>query len=96
MNLRVSLIAASALLAAGALSGKCGDVAPSETKCEASAAEAKGNETPLPAATAADPAPETAVTEGANSSTPPAPSREPAKPNRKNRPVWPPPPELIA
>ena len=96
MNLRVSLIAASALLAAGALSGKCGDVAPSESKCETSAVEGKCNETPAPAAGTADTPADTSVTESSAASNPPPPSREPAKPNRKNRPAWPPPPELIA
>ncbi len=97
MILRVSLFAASALLVAGVLSGKAGDVAPSEPKSEISSVEDKCAETPTTAPSAnAEPASDTPHSEASPASASATPNREPSKASRKHRPTWPPPPELIA
>lgn len=101
---RAPLIAAAALLIAGALTGTCGEAnagnepttgerareaTPPETN---SAADEKVAEPAAPPPIASEP---TGTAEAARPPAP-APSRDATKPGRKGRPSWPPPPELIA
>lgn len=95
---RVPFFATAALLIAGALTGTCREA----NACSEPSVAERSAEIPAPEIKAAEPtAPQGAPTDPVlsveNAATPaPAPSREATKPNRKGRPVWPPPPELIA